>query len=85
MNKLFIPTIASIIGLATGGMSMYAFMETRISKRVKNEVEVTELRGDLSRGEERLLELKGRVWTLERQFEELAKQHAVHEKGHPKN
>ena len=68
--------IAALVGAGITAAPLFVFVESRIVKRVKQEVEVTQLRERQKAASDSRALLEGRVWTLENEVKRLGLEHA---------
>ena len=78
--------LGGMLGVLGAGIPIWVFFESRVEKRVRQEVRVAELQKDHEGMEKDLegleVELEGFTWTMERRVNELEKGMAVeHVKG----
>lgn len=63
--------LAALIGAILTGLPLFTFMESRIEKRVKQEVTVATMKATDKERNERLKTMEGRVWTNEQDIKGL--------------
>ena len=68
--------LAGLVGAVLAGTPLFVFIEARIEKRVKQEVEVARIVERQKAALAARMLLEGRVWTVEEEIKSLRLEHA---------